>query len=302
MCDLRYGGARILKHRSITVTNQTSSCAAIRVVRRILFAALFLTACVGGESLQRVDYSTLPQRSASPEELVAQVNNDGAAIAGLKGKLELGLQKGPGEDFKRCRGMLLSRREPEQGLYLKGYKRLIPTFFTLVSDGVEFWFHIPRDDVVYTGPADFSWTRHDSLDVYLNAGDLFRALYVRPVHAGSAIDVQDEDTAYVVSIYAGAVIDRRLWIERKRFNVVRELYYDSNGIEQLEIRRKEYVDVDGRLYPASLVLRDAVSGSSVFLDFNSITFDPENVPDNAFRFDIPEGVDVKRLEPTQPQT
>lgn len=301
MSDIRYGGGPSFNRRSVGETNRASPYAVIRIVHPFFFVAFILTACAGGESLKRVDFSTLPQRTAAPDELVAQVNGDGAAIAGLKGKLELGLQKGPGEEVKRCRGMLLSRKDPAPGMYLKGYKRLIPTFFTLVSDGEEFWFHIPRDDVVYTGPAEFSWTRDDSLDVHLNAGDLFKALFVRPVYAGDVFDVQDEDTAYVVSVYADAVLGRKLWIERKRFTVVRELYYDSDGIEHLEIQRKEYVEVDGRLYPASLILFDAVSGSSVFLDFNSITLDPEDITDNAFRFDIPEGVDVERVEQTHPE-
>jgi len=267
-----------------------------------LLPAVFVVAACGGSGLKTVDYTDLPVRSASPEELVSQVNSDGDAIAALKGKLGLGLQKGIGEEVKRCSGMLLAENSSEKGLYLKGYKRLIPTFFTLVSDGREFWFHVPRDDVVYTGPVEFSWSRDDSLELYLNAGDLFRALFLRPVDVTAAFEVQADDTAYAVTVYAGDVVARKLWVERKRFTVVRELYYDGDGIEQLEIQRKEYVDLDGRLYPASLVLRDLISGSSVFLDFNSITLDPENVPDNAFRFEVPGGVEVKRVDNPRTET
>ena len=209
---------------------------AFRYVRPLL-PAVFLMAVVavgcGGSGLKSVDYTNLPLRTTTPEELVSQVNRDGDAIAALKGKLGLGLQKGIGEQVKRCSGMLLAERSPERGLYLKGYKRLIPTFFTLVSDGGEFWFHIPRDDAVYTGPVEFSWSKDDSLELYLNAGDLFRALFVRPVDVGAAFEVQADDTAYVVTVYAGDVVARKLWVERKRFTVVRELYYDGDGIEQL---------------------------------------------------------------------
>jgi hypothetical protein len=225
------------------------------------------------------------------------VNNGGLAISGLKGKLEMGLKKGSGEDVKSCRGMLLARNAPAMGLRLKGYRRLIPTFFTLVSDGNEFWFHIPRDDVVYTGPFEFSWSQDDSLEMYLNASDLYRALFVGRIDG--AIEVQDENTEYAVSVYDDGKLNRRLWIERKRFTVVRELYYDSNGLKQLEILRKRFVELDGRLYPASLVLRDAISGSSVFLDFDSITLDPENVDDGVYRFRIPDGVDVRTVEQAQ---
>jgi hypothetical protein len=77
---------------------------------------------------------------------------------------------------------------------------------------------------------------------------------------------------------------------------VRELYYDGGGTEALEIQRKKYVELDGRMYPSSLVLHDLISGSSVFLDFDTITLDPENVPENAFRFSLPNGVEVRRVE------
>lgn len=256
---------------------------------------LVVTAC-GGRGLKSVDFSSLPVQSSTPEELVERINRTAGAIASLKGKLDMGLQKGPRDDVRSCSAMLLLRGEPGAGLYLKGYRKLIPTFFTMVSDGRDFWFHIPREDAVYTGPVESRWSANDSLELYINAGDLFRALLVAPINPAHTVQVREEGTSYVASVENGDHIVRSLWVERKRFTVVRELYYDSDGLEQLEIQRKEYVDVDGRLYPASIVLRDVISGSSVFLDFNSITLNPENVPDGAFRFAVPEGVEVKRLE------
>ena len=121
---------------------------------------MVIVAC-GGSGLKTVDCTGLPERSATPEELIAQINSDGRTFRALKGKLGMGLQKAAEEEAKRCSGMLLAENSASKGLYLKGYKRLIPTFFTLVSDGNYFWFHIPRDDVVYTGPVEFSWSDDD---------------------------------------------------------------------------------------------------------------------------------------------
>jgi len=262
---------------------------------------LLLTGC-GGSGLRMADFSDLPIRSATPEELVVEVNRNAASPRGLKGKLELGLKKAPNEAERRCSGMLLAVSPPSGGLYLKGYKRLIPTFFTLVSDGDQFWFHIPRDDVVYTGPMDFAWSRDDSLELYLNARDLFRALFVGPVKADAVWDVQDEDAYYVVTVYEKDRVTRQIWIERRGFNVERETYYDGDGLAQLEIERKGFADLDGRLYPSSLVLRDLISGSSVYLDFSRITLDPENVSEEAFRFQIPDDVNVRTIDTKKIQT
>lgn len=256
---------------------------------------LSMSLSCGGGGLKTVDFSALPVQTATPEELVAKINGHGQAITSFKAKLALGLKRDFAGETKRCSGMLLADRSNGEGLYLKGYKRMMPTLFTLVSDGREFWFHIPRDDVVYTGPVDFTWGVGDSVDFYLNAGDLIRALFLQPLEADARVEVQDDNAVYVVSIFTRAALTRKLWVERKRFTVVRELYYDKDGREQLDIQRNGYVDLSGRLYPSSIVVGDPVSGSSVFLDFDSITPDPENVPENAFRFEIPVGVEVERV-------
>jgi len=174
---------------------------------------------------------------------------------------------------------------------------LVTRFFGLLCK-----YPIPRDDVVYTGPMDFAWSRDDSLELYLNARDLFRALFVGPVKADAVWDVQDEDAYYVVTVYEKDRVTRQIWIERRGFNVERETYYDGDGLAQLEIERKGFADLDGRLYPASLVLRDLISGSSVYLDFSRITLDPENVSEEAFRFQIPDDVNVRTIDTKKIQT
>jgi hypothetical protein len=285
------------------IRKSAGSCA--RAVIPVLVIALQMNGC-GGSGLRTVDNTGLPLRTATPRELIARVDSGAAAISGIKGKLDLGLQKNPGGEVKRCRGMLVAGnnggRLESHGLYLKGYKRLIPTFFTLVSDGFEFWLHIPRDNVVYTGPLEFRWSREENAELYLNAGDLFRALFVQPVDSNAVVDLSVDGTDYTLSIYRDGTLERELWIERKRFTVVRELYYDAGGDVQLEVERSGYVDVGGRLYPANLTLRDAVAGTSVFLDFHSITLDPENIPGKVFHFDVPDDVEVKRVEQTERET
>jgi outer membrane lipoprotein-sorting protein len=268
----------------------------LRLFLLIIPIASGLMAGCGGSSLQMVDFSGLPLMTATPEELVAGINQNASSLRGLKAKLKMGLQEHPDQETRRCSGMLIATSPPGAGLYLKGYKRLIPTFFTLVSDGDQFWFHLPREDVVYTGSVNFEWSRDDSLGLYLNARDLFRALFVGPVAAESSWDRQDDGTFYVITIYEAERPARKLWIERKGFNVVRETYYDTDGNAQLEIHRDKLADLGGRLYPSSIVLRDLISGSIVYLDFTSITLNPENVPAGAFQFRIPDDVEVKKID------
>jgi hypothetical protein len=272
-------------------------------VREALVALIvfFVVGCAAGMP-GKVDFSGLPTRAASAEELATQVNRDGEQIRGVKGRLEMGLRKKPGEPIKRCRGMLLSRNgwhgADSAGLYLKGYKRLTPTFFTMVSDGTQFWFHIPRDNTVYTGPVEFSGGHHAEHEIPLDAGDLLRALFIRPVEREDRFEVQDEGPSYRVTIYGDGRLQRKLWIERRRFTVQREIYYYPDGAPQLEIERTEYVEANGHRYPGKVVLRDAASGSSIFLEFDSMTINPQVIRDKLFHFDMPAGVGIERIGQT----
>lgn len=282
----------------ITEVRLTEVCLRILFVTSV--AVCLVTGC-GWGGLRVVGFSDLPVRTATPKDLIAEVNRNAVSLGGVKGYLEMGLMKGPGEKVRRCSGMLVAVNPPRGGLYLKGYRRLNPTYFILVSDGDEFWFHIPRDNVVYTGPLDFVWSRDDSLPLYLNARDLFRALFIAPIKADATWDVLETEGFYVITVYKNDRVTRKIRIERKGFNIVDEIYYDAQSLAQLEIQRKDFADLDGRRYPASLVLHDLISGSSVFLDFSEITLDPENVPDEAFRFRIPDDVDVRSIEPNKAQ-
>jgi hypothetical protein len=266
----------------------------------IMAAACLLSGC-GGTGLRMIDFSGMPMRTVAPAELISEVNRNASSVRGVKGKLELGLEE-RGKKARRCSGMLIAMRPPGGGLRIKGYKRLLPTFFTLVSDGGEFWLHIPRDDVVYTGPVDFSWSREDSTKFRLNARDIVRALFVAPVEPEASWDVQNEEDNYVVTVHGTQGPARKLWIERKGFHVIRETYYDRGGSPQLEIERRKFAALGQRMYPSSFVLRDPASGSSVFLDFGEITLDPENVPGDAFRFRIPDGAEVKPVSAAKVQS
>jgi hypothetical protein len=185
---------------------------------------------------------------------------------------------------------VLAARSPwggEPGLYVKGYRSVVPTLFTLVSDGRRFWLHVPRDNVVYTGPIARRRGAAGDREVPLDARDLFRALFVEPLGPGEVLEVEEEPSAYAVSARRDGRVRRRLWLERRRLTIAREVFYDPSGSEELSIERERYVDAGGRLYPARITLRDGSSGSAVVLEFERVTLDPADLGSDAFRPRLP---------------
>jgi hypothetical protein len=244
-----------------------------------------------GEALD----DSLPVLAATLAELIARIDADAAAISGLKGALAVAYEEGAGRGARSCSAVLAARSprasgEPA-GLYLKGYRSLAPTLFTLVSDGGRFWLHVPRDNVVYTGPV----AHRGAAEVHgirLEARDLFRALFLEPVGAAGALDVVEEPSAYVVTIVRGGRLERRLWIERRRFTVRREAFYDGAGREEVRIERERWADAGGRPYPRRLRLLDAATGASVTLDLERISLNPTDLRADAFRPPAPAGARV----------
>lgn len=263
-----------------------------------LAAALVVAAC-RTPPMAREDLSAEPLRAASREELARALDGGASAVTALRGKLTLGLQERGREGFRTCRGVLAARSpwrgDGGPGLYVKGYRSLVPTLFTLVSDGRSFWLHVPRDNVVYTGPVAHRREPAPGREVPVEARDLFRALFLEPLAAGARLDVAEEGAAYVVSVLGEGGVERRLWVERRRFTVRREVFYGPAGEEELAIDRERWVESGGRLYPARLVLRDPARGGAVVLDFERVTVDPTDLGPDAFRPRVPSEARTERV-------
>lgn len=230
---------------------------------------------------------------------MAHLRHEGAAITALKGKLEIGMAATPGGSYKRCRAVLASQSPwsaaAEPGLFLQGYRQLLPTLFTLVSDGREFWLHVPRDNVVYTGPIDGPHPVRKGHEIHLDVADLFRALFLQPLAADS-VEIVAADSEYTVSLRKAGRLERRLWIERRQLSVRREVYFGPGGGPRLEIERDVPSDFEGVVFPARVVLRDVASGSSLLLEFGSVSVNPPTLGNDPFRPKIPAGATIDRTD------
>jgi hypothetical protein len=239
----------------------------------------------------------LPVLSLPPAELVERLQREAAAVTRLRCKLEIGMAETPAASFRACRAVLASQSPwgegGSPGLFLEGYRALLPTLFTLVSDGREFWLHVPYDNVVYTGPVDGPHPVRAGREIRLDVADLFRALFLEPL-GGDSLEIESEGIDYVVSSRDAGIVKRRLWVERRQFVVRREVRYGPDGRERLVIERDAPADPAAAAYPSRLLLRDAATGGTLRLAFASVTVNPEKLHDEVFRPRIPPGAKIQR--------
>jgi hypothetical protein len=241
----------------------------------------------------------MPELDATAADLVEGIGVRADSISGIKADLDMLFLRAPGEKVKGCQGKLVSLRGRMEGegskIYLKGYKRLIPAFFTLKSDGTGFWLHIPSEKVVYTGPYDRT-EQADSAEVDLEAADLSRALFVEPFEPADIAGLSEESGVYILTLTRGGGVLRRLWIEKKLFTVVMEKYYNPAGGEDLEIRRSEHTVSGGMHYPLEISIFKPDSGREITLRIRDLTLNPTGIPPEAFRFEVPVGTKIIRLD------
>ncbi|MEN6439630.1 MAG: hypothetical protein ABFD97_13735 [Syntrophobacter sp.] len=236
-----------------------------------------------------------PVRTASLEELVDHINRSENQPKAIKGSLVMGLQARPDQPVRHCSGHMLLSAHRE--LYLKGHVSLLPTFFTLVSNGREFWLHVPRDKTVYTGLLEAAYGKSQGYGIDLNPRDLFRALMPCPIEDDSLVELEREDPYYVLSIFNGAEKDkklsRRLWVGKDRYRIEKEKYYNAEGSEEIEIRRANFLEFTCCFFPRDITVRSNVTGSTLTLAFDQVTMIPEGLESSLFHFDMPKGV-IKR--------
>ncbi len=255
--------------------------------------------CAGDPNVEPVDTTMMPELEATAAELVDGINARSGSVRGIKADLDMFFLRAPGEKVKGCQGKLVALRSEWEGIgskiYLKGYKNLIPSFFTLKSDGTGFWLHIPSEKVVYSGPYDRVETA-DTAEVDLEAADLSRALFVEPFDPADVAGLSEESGVYILTLTRDGSLLRRLWIEKKMFAVVMEKYYNPAGGEDLELRRSKHTLSDGLHYPLEITIFKPDSGREISIRIRDLTLNPTGIPPEAFRFEAPLGTKVIRLD------
>ena len=271
----------------------------VRILYILVLSVLAYSGCGGGPSIEPVDTTMMPEMEATVAELVEGINVRADSIRGIKADLDMSFIRAPGEKSRGCQGKLVAFRARAAAdgsrIYLKGYKSLIPSFFTLISDGTGFWLHIPSEKVVYTGPYDRTETA-DTAEVDLEAADLARALFVEPFAPADIAGLSEESGVYIVTLTRNGALRRRLWIEKKMFAVVMEKYYNPAGGEDLELRRSKHTLYGGVQYPLEITIFKPDSGREISLLIREFTLNPAGIPPEAFRFEAPIGTKVIRLD------
>ncbi len=254
-------------------------------------------------------------QSATPQELVNQLNQSWDALNSMTAKVEI-----LATEFKSAEGV--ERDEPSiRGYIVMGKpnklrvvgKDFAATIFDMASDGSQFKLLIPLDKTAIEGS---NAVKERSPNPLLNLRPQFflEALAVRGLDPGNEYMVAGdsetiEDTArkhlYIEQEYTLSVMQPKAGPVKLPLRVITfhrddmlpydQDIYDSEGNLEEQIRYGTYVQFGAVKFPSKITIKLPQEGIQLVLTVDDVQ---KNVPvtDDQFEVKIPEGTTIKQLK------
>jgi hypothetical protein len=191
--------------------------------------------------------------------------------------------------------------EKPNKVYVRGTRRIIGTIFSLHCDGSQFWAVNPRGKEVYTGPVNraFRWGGETEIWQGLHPAVLAEALLFDEIESDQFV-CETFPNSYIIALYGRApdgtlTPRRRIWFERENLRVSRHQVFAETGEMTTEAQFYRYTEVGGLEIPQTVYIDRPWEELRLVLELSEIRINPE-INEELFRFEVPEGFQVKRLE------
>ena len=256
-------------------------------------------------------------QTATPEELVAQMNQRWNDFQNLTAKVEiqatlLKQQQGLATDYPTCRGFIVMQKPNHlrvAGQYL-GVK-----VFDMASNGSTFTLVIPPKNKAIEGSISVVKKSPNQFE-NLRPGFFFDAMMVRGLdpddyYARISDTETIEDAAkkhlyampeYVLSITQhasnGSRLDkpvRVITFHRDDLLPSNQDLYDNQGNLESQVSYSAYKNFGGTLYPTRVIIKRPIEGIQLVLTVDTVDKN-QNLPEGEFSVKIPPGTQVQHLD------
>jgi hypothetical protein len=288
-----------------------------------LSAPLLLTGCSSLFPMKRhlpVPLTPPTVLTATPEELVVQMNQRWSDFKNLTAKVEiqatlLKQQQGLATDYPSVRGFIVMQKPNHLrvvGQYL-GVK-----VFDMASDGQTFTLVIPPKNKAIEGSNSVVKKSQNQFE-NLRPGFFFDAMMVRGLdpddyYARISDTETIEDAAkkhlyampeYVLSITQhasnGSKVDkpvRVITFHRDDLLPSNQDLYDNQGNLESQVSYSSYKDFGGARYPTKVVIKRPLEGIQLVLTVENVDKN-QNMPEGEFSVKIPGGTQVQHLDSSE---
>jgi hypothetical protein len=256
--------------------------------------------------------------AASPEELVAQVNQRWDSFKNLTATVEIQAtlykpQLGMATDYPSCRGWIVM--EKPNHLRVVG-QYLGVRVFNMASDGNTFTLLIPPKNRAIEGPNSVT-KKSDNQFENLRPGFFFDAMIVRGVdpqdfytQTSDTETIEDADKKHLLTMPEYVLnITRHAPTGSRRDKPVRVItfhrddllpsnqdLYDDKGNLESQVTYSNYVSFGETEYPTRVTIKRPLEGIQIVLTVEKVVNNQQVLPADEFTIQIPPGTQVQHLQ------
>jgi outer membrane lipoprotein-sorting protein len=282
----------------------------------LLAGILPLTGCLfRSRKVERV-LTTAPLKTATQEELVAEINNQAAKIQTMQATVDIdtsvgGANRGKVTDYKEIRGYVLARKPAM--LRMIGLLPIVRNrAFDMVSDGKEFKLWIPPKNRFILGRNDVVSANPKTPLENVRPQNIYDALLIRAIDPDEEIavlengyervldakrrpyDQPDYEIVVVRKGKAGWYLSRKIIFSRTDLKPHRQQIYNENGALATDVRYGDYNNYDGISFPKQTEIERPQEEYDITLNILKLDLN-KPLNDDQFELQQPPGAEVVHL-------
>ncbi len=291
-----------------------------RWVAPLFLAVLSTTGCVFRTRPVEEQYSKVPLKTASQQELIDSINKEAETIRSLKATVDIdtsvgGARKGHVTDYKEIRGYVLARRPAM--LHMIGLLPIVrTTAFDMVSNGQDFKVSIPPKNRFVVGRNDVQSSNPDQPMENIRPQNIYDALLIHSIHEPEIAVLENgfeilhdskghrvlqEDYELIVIRKKGdneGVLTRKIVFGRTDLQPHRQYIYDDQGNLTTDAHYANYKDYDGVTFASRIEISRPQEEYDITLNMLKVEIN-KPLTDDQFVLQQPPGAEVVHLDHPQ---
>jgi len=286
----------------------------------LFLAVLSTSGCLFHTHPVEDQYSKVPLKEATQQELIDSINQQAEAIHSLKATVDIdssigGIKKGQVTYYKEIRGYVLARKPG--ALHMIGLMPIVrTTAFDMVSDGQDFKLWVPSKNRFVIGKNGVATPNTDQPMENIRPQNIYDALLIHHIDPNNEIAVlengyeilhdekgrrilQDDYELTVIQQYdQGWRLARKIIFGRTDLKPHRQYIYSEDGKVVTDARYAQYKDYDGVSYPSRIEIFRPQEEYDFTMNMLKVDIN-KLLTDDQFLLEQPPGADVIHLDRPQ---
>jgi outer membrane lipoprotein-sorting protein len=196
------------------------------------------------------------------------------------------------ESFK-CKGVL--RFQKPKKIRVIGSK-FASTVFDILSDGENYWFHLPKQKIVYTGKCDMIRQTNDN--AYIYPDDIGTLLDYGKLFEGRSAFMETWPTFWLIHVFdkkdENFLPYCRLKIDRIDNEVTELTLFKEDSSVKVQAFFGNYTNIDGQKLPEEVQINWPETSTTLILILNNLSIN-EVLKPQIFQFNKPRNVDIIKI-------